>query len=148
MSRARWASVALLTAGVILVQLSMQEDAGAGDSSASDDGKKPLLGLIGVLVACGCSGLAGAVMEALLKAKDVPIARRNLQVSAISLVLAAAHMMSKDSATLFEHGFFQARAQRGKRGAGGEGRASWEESSGRGVCRGAGARHPGCVVYS
>jgi len=104
-SRARWASVALLTAGVVLVQLSMQQDGAAQDNV--DDSKKPLLGLISVLVACGCSGLAGAVMEALLKAKEVPIARRNLQVSAISLILAAVHMISKDSAVLREGGFFQ-----------------------------------------
>lgn len=75
-SRARWASVALLTAGVILVQLS-QHQAIHTDKSAKNN---QLLGLLGVLLACACSGLAGAVMEALLKT-SVPLAHRNLQAS-------------------------------------------------------------------
>ena len=69
-SRTRWASVAILTAGVILVQLSMQQDK-AKENTDAQEGKNPLLGLMSVLLACGCSGLAGAVMEALLKTKDV-----------------------------------------------------------------------------
>ena len=38
------------------------------------------IGICGVLAACGCSGLAGAAMEALLKEERSSLPRRNLQV--------------------------------------------------------------------
>jgi len=106
-SKARWASVVLLTAGVILVQLSQQEERDGADDADRDSSKKPLLGLLGVLLACGCSGLAGAVMEALLKAHDVPIAQRNLQVAVISLVLACVLGLYNDAEKIRAGGFFQ-----------------------------------------
>mmetsp|Transcript_31645 Transcript_31645/g.78842 ORF Transcript_31645/g.78842 Transcript_31645/m.78842 type:complete len:273 (-) Transcript_31645:466-1284(-) len=104
-SRARWASIVLLTAGVILVQLSMLNGSDAQDSS--EWSKNHLVGLLGVLLACGCSGLAGAVMEALLKSKEVPISKRNLQVAAVSLLLQAVHIVTNDFSKIAADGFFQ-----------------------------------------
>ncbi len=116
-SRAKWLSVLLLTIGVVLVQLSINEpepsDEGAGKEEGGESGagaagpsssaapageagsssgagssggaeeappkRNRMLGLVAVLVACACSGLAGAVMEALLKGSDLPLSQRNLQ---------------------------------------------------------------------
>ena len=93
---------------------------GAGSSSAppasqasapSDDGSAPkknrYVGVLGVLLACACSGLAGAMMELLLKSSAHSLPRRNLQVAFISLILACAHMWSMDQDKLREGGFFQ-----------------------------------------
>lgn len=93
----KWLSVVLLTLGVVSVQLSLREEdegsagagtAEAGDSSAKDAAaegaarsRSRLIGILGVLVACGCSGLAGAGMELLLKNSSQSLPRRNLQVS-------------------------------------------------------------------
>ena len=41
-----------------------------------------------MIIACLCSGLAGAVMELLLKGPSLPLPQRNLQVSFVSLLLA------------------------------------------------------------
>ena len=174
-SAARWLSVLLLTAGVIMVQLSLNESAAEAAPSAGDDAetdasngaaaaaaataaaaaaaaataageeiepaaeaaddaaasstagggasssggggggssgggepkKNRLLGLVGVLVACLCSGLAGAVMELLLKGSSLPLAQRNLQVAFVSLLLASFHMFTNDSQALRAGGFFQ-----------------------------------------
>ena len=62
---------------------------------------------MGVLVACLCSGLAGAVMELLLKGSSLPLAQRNLQVAFVSLLLASFHMFTNDSQALRAGGFFQ-----------------------------------------
>jgi len=97
-ARTKWLSVALLTLGVVFVQLSLQDDAAAAaaDAAESDD-ESPVdaaasaaaaaaarrsraKGIVGVLVACGCSGLAGAAMELLLKEDSQSLPRRNLQV--------------------------------------------------------------------
>ena len=144
----RWISTLLLTFGVILVQLSLNQaeesadapapaaaataaaasagsstsgggsSSGAAGSSASTgsgggdaDAEKPKrnrpLGVAMVLAACLCSGLAGAVMELLLKGSTLPLPERNLQVATISLVLASVHMLTNDSAALRARGFFQ-----------------------------------------
>lgn len=66
-----------------------------------------MLGLVGVLVACACSGFAGGVMELLLKSSALPLAARNLQVAAVSLLLASLHMIANDRAALQANGFFQ-----------------------------------------
>ena len=136
-SAGRWLSVLLLTAGVILVQLSLNDntnDEGAsaegaegaaeaadeataggegagGSSSSSADAAAPkknrLLGVLFVLIACLCSGLAGAVMELLLKGTSLPLPQRNLQVSFVSLLLASIHMLTNDMEALRQRGFFQ-----------------------------------------
>jgi len=138
----RWLSVALLTMGVVLVQLSQADAAttkapaeasnavlvaGSGKASAirhqqaassSDGGEGPkrnrALGLLGVLVACACSGLAGGVMELLLKSSSVPLPARNVQVAAVSLLLASAHMLANDRDALQTRGFFQVVARDGR----------------------------------
>ena len=148
-SAMRWASTFLLTFGVILVQLSLNQpddsaaapapaaaaaanDEGEGEGGASGGGsggggsrssasngagsssgdneepkKNRMFGLAGVLLACVCSGLAGAIMELLLKNTPLPLAERNLQVATISLILASIHMFNHDSEALRRAGFFQ-----------------------------------------
>jgi len=54
-----------------------------------------------------CSGLAGAVMEGLLKSDAQSLGTRNLQVGVVSLVLAMLHLLSNDAHRLREGGFFQ-----------------------------------------
>ena len=75
--------------------------------AALEESKKRTLGLAAVLVACMCSGLAGAVMEGLLKSDAQSLGTRNLQVGVVSLVLAMLHLLSNDAHRLREGGFFQ-----------------------------------------
>ena len=72
-----------------------------------DDSKKRNLGLAAVLAACCCSGLAGAVMEKLLKSDAQSLGTRNLQVGVVSLILASIHLLSNDREKLQQGGFFQ-----------------------------------------
>ena len=88
------------------------DEATGGDpgGSSNADGRakeNKLLGLLFVIVACLCSGPAGAVMELLLKGSSLPLAQRNLQVAFVSLLLASFHMFTNDSAALRAGGFFQ-----------------------------------------
>jgi len=131
-SYARWVSVLILTLGVCLVQLSLKEgdgdgedaapapapeaasadEGGSGDpaaaaAAAAAAGRSRTLGLLACLVACGCSGLAGAFMELLLKGSTLSLPRRNLQVAAISVLIAAFHMLNRDADALRAGGFFQ-----------------------------------------
>jgi len=46
-------------------------------------------------------------MELLLKSSTLPLAARNLQVAAVSLLLASAHMFANDRVSLVANGFFQ-----------------------------------------
>ena len=85
---------------------SSSADAPAADASL-DESKKRTLGFAAVLAACTCSGLAGAVMEGLLKSDAQSLGTRNLQVGVVSLVLATLHMLSSDAHRLREGGFFQ-----------------------------------------
>ncbi|EOD08571.1 hypothetical protein EMIHUDRAFT_217278 [Emiliania huxleyi CCMP1516] len=118
--------------GVVLVQLSLraEDEAAAALGGGAEDEQAELLdedeqaelldevakgerrrsraiGICGVLAACGCSGLAGAAMEALLKEERSSLPRRNLQVSAVSLLLATAHMLSSDAQRLWRGGLLQ-----------------------------------------
>lgn len=128
-SAQKWASILLLTLGVVLVQLSTMEAnnqpraASDGASTSSDNGaaeepgggderKSRALGLACVLGACGCSGLAGAVMELLLKASGTSLPRRNLQMAVLSMVIATVHMLRSDRAQLREGGMFQGYTRR------------------------------------
>jgi len=83
----------------------------SADGQSTDEGvggqRNRALGLLGVLVACACSGLAGGIMELLLKSSTLPLAARNLQVAAVSLLLASAHMFANDRVSLVANGFFQ-----------------------------------------
>ena len=63
--------------------------------------------LLFVLIACLCSGLAGALMELLLKSSGTSLPQRNLQVAFISLLLAMAHMFTKDGAAIRDGGMLQ-----------------------------------------
>ena len=109
----RWLSVVLLTVGVVLVQIGQAAEtapavaAPAPADSGNGENRNKVLGLVGVLVACACSGLAGGVMELLLKSSALPLAARNLQVAAVSLLLASLHMIANDRAALQANGFFQ-----------------------------------------
>ena len=125
----RWLSVVLLTAGVVFVQMGQVAEtapavaapapadsatetapavaAPAPAHSENGENRNKVLGLVGVLVACACSGFAGGVMELLLKSSALPLAARNLQVAAVSLLLASLHMIANDRAALQANGFFQ-----------------------------------------
>ena len=132
-SAQKWASILILTLGVVMVQLSqLSEDEqpkpsdGSEASTSSDNGgaaadggsgeaepggggerRNRALGLACVLAACGCSGLAGAAMELLLKASGTSLPRRNLQMAVLSLLIATVHMVRSDGAQLREGGMFQ-----------------------------------------
>jgi len=107
-SKIRWIAMALLAVGVALVQLSSQQDDEEDSSDKETTTKRNYtLGLIGVLVACLCSGVGGAVMELLLKDSGMTLPQRNLQVAFVSLLLASAHMLSADRQQIAVSGFFQ-----------------------------------------
>jgi len=106
-STAKWVSVALLAIGVSLVQLSLREDEAADEVPEQGRQRNYMLGLLGVLIACLCSGLGGATMELLLKEGEQSLPARNLQVAFISLILACAHMWNADKQAVLNGGLFQ-----------------------------------------
>lgn len=71
----QWTSVAALTAGVALVQLSQLQH--------SDSKPNSFLGLISVLCGCLTSGFAGVYFEMVLKSSKASIWVRNIQLAVI-----------------------------------------------------------------
>ncbi|KAI9017627.1 nucleotide-sugar transporter-domain-containing protein [Gaertneriomyces semiglobifer] len=80
LSRLKWISLFLLTAGIALVQM----DGKKTDTKA--DGMRQFFGLIAVTVACVLSGLAGVWFEKVLKGTQASVFLRNIQLSAFSLI--------------------------------------------------------------
>ncbi|KAL4702867.1 hypothetical protein ACJJTC_019673 [Scirpophaga incertulas] len=78
----QWCALALLAAGVALVQLSSTEKK---DSAKSIEGQSRILGFGAALAACFISGFAGIYFEKVLKESDISVWMRNVQLSLLSL---------------------------------------------------------------
>ncbi|KAJ1937521.1 UDP-galactose transporter Gms1 [Linderina macrospora] len=99
----RWASLVMLTLGVILVQLPSGDDQSSGSADGSSTN---LMGLLTVFVACILSGLAGVYFEKVLKGSRKSLWTRNVQLSLFSTVPALFGVLVVDGQGVRENGFF------------------------------------------
>lgn len=107
LSLQKWAALALLTAGVSVVQLASAELGAAPGDGGKHVGSQ-LLGLAAVLTSCAISGLAGVYTEMILKASAVTLWVRNVQLAAFSLALGAVGLLTTgEMAQVRADGFFQ-----------------------------------------
>jgi UDP-sugar transporter A1/2/3 len=81
----QWLSIVALSGGVALVQLSQQ----TGSSSSSDNNNNSFLGFVSVICGCLTSGFAGVYFEMVLKQSKASIWVRNIQLSAIGIIISA-----------------------------------------------------------
>lgn len=81
LSRMKWMSLLLLTAGIALVQFPS-----GGETKAEKEISEKFFGLIAVTVACVLSGLAGVYFEKILKGTSASLWVRNVQLSLFSFV--------------------------------------------------------------
>jgi UDP-sugar transporter A1/2/3 len=79
----QWLSIVALSGGVALVQLSQQAD------SKADLNNNSFLGFVSVLCGCLTSGFAGVYFEMVLKQSKASIWIRNIQLSAIGIVISS-----------------------------------------------------------
>eukprot|EP00842_Homolaphlyctis_polyrhiza_P005027 jgi/Hompol1/5525/HPOL_001291-RA len=101
----KWASLAILTVGIGIVQLSGKKLDSADQASSNMD---RFLGLIAVTIACLLSGLAGVWFEKVLKGTKASLFLRNVQLGLFSVVsgmIFGVYMV--DGAAVAENGFFQ-----------------------------------------
>ncbi|KAJ8724978.1 hypothetical protein PYW07_015936 [Mythimna separata] len=80
----QWLALAILAAGVALVQLSSTEKANAVKPDHMPEQSK-ILGFSAALAACFISGFAGIYFEKVLKESDISVWMRNVQLSLLSL---------------------------------------------------------------
>lgn len=93
-SALKWASLVILTIGVVLVQCSGSSDSGADDEN---DDRNRLVGLVAVLSAACTSGFAGVYFEKILKGSEITLWIRNIQMGLPSLLIALATIYIHDS---------------------------------------------------
>jgi len=102
-SALKWASLVILTIGVVLVQCSGSSDSGADDEN---DDRNRLVGLVAVLSAACTSGFAGVYFEKILKGSEITLWIRNIQMGLPSLLIALATIYIHDSIDVTRKGFF------------------------------------------
>lgn len=103
----KWAALVLLVVGVSTVQLSAMS-ASEGTDKREGSYSYQTLGLAAVLTTCALSGLAGVYTEMILKSSSVTLWARNVQLSVVSLVIAALGLVfTGDMEKVQAHGFFQ-----------------------------------------
>ncbi|XP_059060126.1 UDP-N-acetylglucosamine transporter [Achroia grisella] len=81
----QWLALALLAAGVALVQLSSTGSSESDKTSSNLPKQSRILGFSAALAACFISGFAGIYFEKVLKESDVSVWMRNVQLSLLSL---------------------------------------------------------------
>ncbi|KAI9360010.1 nucleotide-sugar transporter-domain-containing protein [Zopfochytrium polystomum] len=107
LSRQKWLSLFLLTAGIALVQLP-PSNAAPGKEKKEHSGLEKFVGLVAVAVACLSSGLAGVWFEKVLKGSKTSLWARNIQLSAFSLIPGLfIGVIFVDGAKVAANGFFQ-----------------------------------------
>ncbi|XP_047023152.1 UDP-N-acetylglucosamine transporter [Helicoverpa zea] len=79
----QWFALAILAAGVALVQLSSTEKTNVAKPHLPEQSK--ILGFSAALAACFISGFAGIYFEKVLKESDISVWMRNVQLSLLSL---------------------------------------------------------------
>uniref|UniRef100_A0A8C6ZGX6 Solute carrier family 35 member A2 n=1 Tax=Nothoprocta perdicaria TaxID=30464 RepID=A0A8C6ZGX6_NOTPE len=102
LSRLQWLSLALLCAGVALVQL---EQARGPPPPSSSSPQSYLTGLLAVVAACISSGFAGVYCERLLKTPG-GLWVRNAQLGAAGTLVALATMWATEGDAVAARGFF------------------------------------------
>lgn len=108
LSRLQWFSLALLFAGVALVQAE-QVRTTPGGGSENSSGTPPqnyLTGLAAVGASCLSSGFAGVYFERLLKTSGGSIWVRNLQLGAVGTAVGLAAMLAAEGRAVATVGFF------------------------------------------
>ena len=117
LSRLQWFSLALLFAGVALVQTEQPHPpsppsppSSSSSSSPSSPPRDPpqnyMTGLAAVGASCLSSGFAGVYFERLLKRSGVSIWVRNAQLGAVGTVVGLAAMMAAEGRAVAAVGFF------------------------------------------
>ncbi|KAJ0179297.1 hypothetical protein K1T71_005009 [Dendrolimus kikuchii] len=91
----QWAALAILAAGVALVQLSSTDKQVAAKTTNLPEQSR-ILGFSAALAACFISGFAGIYFEKVLKESDVSVWMRNVQLSLLSLPFGAATYLIND----------------------------------------------------
>ncbi|XP_068280782.1 UDP-galactose translocator [Nyctibius grandis] len=103
LSRPQWLSLALLFAGVALVQA---EQARPAPTAAPLPPQSYPLGLVAVVASCLSSGFAGVYFERLLKTTGGSIWLRNVQLGAVGTALGLAAMVAAEGSAVAALGFF------------------------------------------
>ncbi|KAF1560687.1 UNVERIFIED_CONTAM: UDP-galactose translocator, partial [Eudyptes pachyrhynchus] len=110
LSRLQWFSLALLFAGVALVQAEQAlPSPGLPPPPAPPEGSPPqnyALGLAAVAVSCLSSGFAGVYFERLLKTAGGSIWLRNVQLGAVGTAVGLAAMAAAEGSAVTALGFF------------------------------------------
>jgi len=98
----QWLALCFLAGGAVLVVLSQTQTT----SVATDVGASFVPGLLAVLMATVCSGLAGVYFEKLLKGSTVSLAVRNLHLAGFSVITGVVALLaSGDGQALSSHFF-------------------------------------------
>ncbi|NXJ87178.1 S35A2 protein, partial [Trogon melanurus] len=110
LSRLQWTSLALLFAGVALVQAEQARAGGATDSGPTAPPDSPpqsyAVGLAAVAASCLSSGFAGVYFERLLKTTGGSIWVRNVQLGAVGTAVGLAAMVAAEGSAVATSGFF------------------------------------------
>lgn len=121
----QWLALALLFAGVAMVQVDQNNAKIAASKKSLNISDEDLLGnltstnttapvsrkensihgFLAILAACILSGFAGIYFEKILKGSDISVFMRNIQLAIISLPASLASVFIKDSEKVFEKGF-------------------------------------------
>lgn len=94
----KWFALGILTSGVAIIEWRPSEQQVHGTR---------FLGVAAVLAACVTSGLAGVLMEKLMKQKGVSMWVTNIQVSSVSMLISLMAVWLNDGEAVFKDGFFQ-----------------------------------------
>jgi len=101
LSRLKWFSLLLLTAGVALAQLSTSQN-----ETTTKVKQNPFLGFVAVLMATVTSGFAGVYFEKILKGATYSLFVRNVQMGIPSIFLAFGTVFLNDKEIVTQQGFF------------------------------------------
>ncbi|KAI6175489.1 UDP-galactose transporter [Aphelenchoides bicaudatus] len=101
LARIQWISLAVLSAGVILVQLQQ------GSTKQKEDSRmNPFIGFTSACIACTISGFAGVFFERILKGTaPVSVWMRNVQMCVFSMPAALLGAFLQDGSQIQEKGF-------------------------------------------
>ncbi|KAI9359522.1 nucleotide-sugar transporter-domain-containing protein [Pilaira anomala] len=111
LNREKWLALVLLMVGVTLVQTeSVSSAATAAESSnleISDNGQRPMVGLLAVLTSCVSSGFAGCYFEKILKTSTTSMWIRNIQLGICGATFSFLGMIMSDYGQIKEAGLYQ-----------------------------------------
>ncbi|KAH0478304.1 MAG: uncharacterized protein KVP18_002273 [Porospora cf. gigantea A] len=97
----KWCALAVLTLGVVLVQWPSDE------TPITYTQLDLMIGLVAVLSSCVTSGVAGVLLEKILKNTKSSIWLRNIQLSIFGVVLGLVGVIWNDGPAVADQGFFQ-----------------------------------------